>query len=189
MTFSSVWLSLSSCSRSEISNWVVFLTCNFKAFRHTVMIWSIPSFRVTNSSLYSDSWNTWNLKSILDDFGMRSWYLLNPLSSFVFYQMQWWCVTCFVPRMFNRSDKLSWSNTVWSFIKASVGDLGYCLLLVDSCETDGLKCVRLLKFLVPVTVFVVFKISLYLCSYPLSPYSFRCRQAQIEEITVSVDVY
>ena len=151
------------------------------------MIQSLSSFRVANSLLCLASWDTYNLKSILSDFGMRSWSSLDMLRCFVFCQMQWWYVTCLVQLLFNISATLSCINEVWCFMKASARDLGGCLFLVDPCETDGSKHVRLMAPVGTVMVFIIFKISIYFSCSPFYPYSRRCWQVRIEYVTISVD--
>ena len=137
------------------------------------MIWYVSSFRVDNFSLYSYSWDKWNLKSILAHLGMRYLSSLNPLSCFFFSHIQWWYATFFVKISFNRYAKFSWSDSVWHLIIASERDLCGYLFIVETCKTNGLKRVRLLMLLVPVLLFIVFVVSLNLCSFPFSYFFFR----------------
>ena len=153
--------------------WLLFKTCSFRYFRQLVMIWYVFPFRFENYSFYSASWDTLNWESILADFRRRSWSLLNLLRCFLFYHIKWWYVTCFVPWSFNRSAKLFRSDVVGRLMKTSVRYLGGCLLLIETFKTYWSNRVCLLTLLVPVMVFIVFVISLYLCRYPFSPYSCR----------------
>ena len=168
-----MWLSLNFCSWSVISKLIYFLTSSFRSFGKMVMIQSVYSFIVSNSSPCLSSWSTWSLKYILADFGMRYWSSLNQLRFIFFFQIQWWYVTCFVTWLFNGSAKFSRRDAVWRLMKASMIVLGGCLLLVEPCKTDGSKRVCFLTLLGVFAVFIMFVIYIYLFSSPFSLYSLR----------------
>ena len=117
---------------------------------------------------------------------MIYWSSWNFLICLFFYQIQWWYVTCSVPRSFNISSKFSWRDTVSHLMKVSVRALCGYLLLIEPWKMGGSKCVHFRTSLGMVAVFIVFRICLYLHCSPFSAYSLRTWWLWIEDVSISV---